>query len=256
MARYQVILAYDGTNFFGFQRQGGDRTVQVEVEKALRKLGWEGKTILAAGRTDSGVHANGQVIAFDLDWKHTNEELLQALNANLSSDVAAREVNEVSLHFHPRFDACKRTYRYSVFCSPNRDPLRERYAWRVWPAAEIALLEKACLLLVGRHDFAGFGRATSPNGSTVRIVCHSHWEKGPEGFLYEISANAFLYHMVRRLVFAQVKIAQGELDLADFETGIREARTMVQGLAPPQGLTLYKVFYDLGQLKNEERLEE
>jgi tRNA pseudouridine38-40 synthase len=256
MARYQVILAYDGTNFLGFQRQGKDRTVQVEVEEALRKLGWKGRTILAAGRTDTGVHARGQVIAFDLDWVHTNKDLVQALNANLSPDVAVREVKEVDLCFHPRFDASQRTYRYTIFCSPVRNPLRDRYAWRVWPEVEISLLDITSRLVIGTHDFAAFGKAMHPNGSTVRCVSRSQWEQEREGFVYEITANAFLYHMVRHLVFVQVRIAQGRLAVEDLEASLREARPIAQGLAPSQGLTLYEVTYDLTKRNDDVRLEE
>ena len=137
MARYQVILAYDGTFFKGYQRQAQARTVQAVVETALRQLGWRGRTVLSAGRTDTGVHASGQVIAFDLEWAHPAEELLRALNANLPEDVAAREIHEADLEFHPRYWAVSRRYRYRLFCQETRDPLRERYAWRVWPPVEM-----------------------------------------------------------------------------------------------------------------------
>ena len=112
--RYKVILAYDGTHFFGFQRQGADRTVQLEVEAALRQLGWQGRAITSSGRTDSGVHATGQVIAFDLDWRHGTESLLRALNAKLPDDVAVQAVEVAPADFHPRFDATSRCYRYQV----------------------------------------------------------------------------------------------------------------------------------------------
>jgi tRNA pseudouridine38-40 synthase len=130
MARYQVILAYDGTLFLGFQRQSRTRTVQGVVEAALGALGWTGRTIYSAGRTDTGVHAAGQVIAFDLEWKHSTLDLRQALNANLPEDVAAREVREVPPDFHPRYGALSRRYQYRILCSDVRDPLRERYVWR------------------------------------------------------------------------------------------------------------------------------
>ena len=111
MARYKVILAYDGTDFLGYQRQGKTRTVQLVVEAALVKLGWEGTTILTAGRTDSGVHASGQVVAFDLDWAHSTDDLVRALNANLPDDVAVKDGAQVVDDFHPRYDAVERTYR-------------------------------------------------------------------------------------------------------------------------------------------------
>ena len=148
MARYQVILAYDGTEFVGFQRQAQgkkSRTVQAAIETALRQIGWQGRAILAAGRTDTGVHAAGQVVAFDLDWSHGEQALLAALNANLPPDVAAQAAFERRADFHPRYDALSRSYRYSIFCRPLRDPLRERYAWRVWPAPELERLQASAM---------------------------------------------------------------------------------------------------------------
>jgi tRNA U38,U39,U40 pseudouridine synthase TruA len=133
MARYQIILAYDGTDFLGSQRQVHARTIQGELEKALTKLGWQGRTVLLAGRTDTGVHASGQVAAFDLDWGHGLDDLTSALNANLPGDMAVRQAREAPQDFQPRFDATSRLYRYRLFCESARDPLRERYAWRVWP---------------------------------------------------------------------------------------------------------------------------
>ncbi len=125
MAHYKLILAYDGTRFLGYQRQGERRTVQAELESALKNVGWQGRAVLSAGRTDTGVHATGQVAAFHLDWQHSMAELLRAINANLPEDVSAREISEAPEEFHPRFDAKARTYRYRIFVDEIRNPLRE-----------------------------------------------------------------------------------------------------------------------------------
>ncbi len=127
MAPYKVILAYDGTDFEGFQRQGSARTVQLVVEDALRCLNWQGRTILAAGRTDTGVHAAGQVVAFEMDWAHSTEQLGRALNANLPHDVSVKSVETVDVDFHPRFSARARTYQYHLYCEPERHPLYDRF---------------------------------------------------------------------------------------------------------------------------------
>src|SRR3990172_6621761 len=137
MARYKLILAYDGAAFSGMQRQANGRSVQAVVEDSLRPLGWRDKSILVAGRTDAGVHARGQVIAFDMDWARSPESLLNALNAGLPKDVAGQRVNLAADDFHPRHDAKARRYEYRLFCQPQRDPLRERMAWRVWPAVKL-----------------------------------------------------------------------------------------------------------------------
>src|SRR5690606_11536569 len=131
MARYQLTLAYDGTDFFGSQRQAKKRTVQGELENALRKLGWAGRSILLSGRTDTGVHATGQVAACDLDWAHADDELVRALNAKLPNDISVWDAKIARDDFHPRFGATSRVYSYRLFCDDVRNPIRERFAWRI-----------------------------------------------------------------------------------------------------------------------------
>jgi tRNA pseudouridine38-40 synthase len=244
MARYQIILAYDGTQYLGFQRQGIAKTVQLEVETALRKLLWQGQSILAAGRTDSGVHASGQVIAFDHEWDHPDESLGKALNANLPSDISVMQVKKVHTGFHPRFDARARSYLYRIYCDPVRDPLRDRYMWRVWPEVDLELLEDAAQLFCGAHDFASFGRPMKPGGSTERIVYQAGWMEMNGSFHFQITANAFLYHMVRRIVLLQTQVSHGKLSLDELNLGITEMKPLRQGIAPPNGLVLKKVHYE------------
>lgn len=241
---YKVVLAYDGTAFSGMQRQANGRSVQGEVETALRRLGWTGKSILAAGRTDTGVHASGQVIAFDLAWRHSTENLLNALNAGLPADVAARQVSIAAADFHPRYDAKARRYEYRLVCQPQRDPLRERYAWRVWPAPKLARLQAAAKALRGEHDFASFGSPPKKDGTTVRNVLAAKWRKvGEDEFVLSVAANAFLYHMVRRMVGLQVKVGQGATDVSTIEQALAGRLSKVRELAPPQGLCLVAVEY-------------
>ena len=133
MARYQLKIAYDGTNFSGYQRQGEKRTVQGEIEKALFRLNWTGQTIFAAGRTDTGVHASGQVISFDFEWTHGCEALQKALNALLPDDIAVHAVKVAADEFHPRYNATSRCYHYRIYCQPERNPLINRFSWQVWP---------------------------------------------------------------------------------------------------------------------------
>ncbi|MEW6402574.1 MAG: tRNA pseudouridine(38-40) synthase TruA [Chloroflexota bacterium] len=244
MARYQVILAYDGTGFQGSQRQANRRTVQGDFEKSLRKLGWTGKSVIMAGRTDTGVHATGQVAAFDLDWAHTDEQLLKALNAELPLDIAVKSLCATSADFHPRFDATSRRYRYRLFCEPIRDPLREKFAWRVWPAVDENALEQSAGFFIGTHDFAAFGSPTTPKGTTVRTVTKAEWKKMPDGeWRFEVRADAFLYRMVRRLVFVQVSVARGKCSGEEVRIALKEQAKLPAGLAPAHGLTLVEVTY-------------
>lgn len=257
MARYQVILAYDGAGFAGSQRQSAAahrlglkrRTVQGELENALRKLGWNGRSVLLAGRTDSGVHATGQVAAFDLDWPHGDDDLLRALNANLPPDLAVWAVKSVWPTFHPRFDAISRRYCYRLFCQAVRHPLHEKTAWRVWPEVDGDALQTTAALFLGRHDFAAYGSPPRAAGSTVRTVMLSAWKRLEDEWQYEVQADAFLYRMVRRLVFVQVAVAQGKVPaeaVVRSLSGQAEAQkrgALPAGLAPAHGLTLVEVCY-------------
>ena len=250
MARYQVILAYDGTLFEGSQRQANSRTVQGDLEKALRKVGWSGTSVLIAGRTDTGVHATGQVAAFDLDWSHADGELVNALNAYLPADAAVREARIARDDFHPRFDAASRRYRYRLFCQPVRDPLREKLAWRTWPAVDGECLVQTAALLMGTHDFAAFGSPTTPKGTTVRTVIKAEWQSvSADEWQFEVQADAFLYRMVRRLVFVQVAVAQGRSSVEAMARSLAEQAQgpgkadLPSGLAPAHGLTLVEVTY-------------
>ena len=250
MARYQVILAYDGTDFVGSQRQAKkSRTVQGELENALRKLGWSGRSVILAGRTDTGVHASGQVAAFDLGWTHTDEDLLRALNANLPVDMATRDVRVAAQKFHPRFDATSRRYRYRLFCQPIRDPLREKFAWRVWPEVDGDILRKVAPLFVSQHDFASYGTPPRAGGSTMRTVMNTSWQANNDEWHFEVQANAFLYRMVRKLVFVQVAVAQGKTSVEAVAHSLAgqaegsERSELPSGLAPAHGLTLVEVTY-------------
>jgi tRNA pseudouridine38-40 synthase len=244
MALYQTKIAYDGTHFFGFQRQGNVRTVQLEVEKALYQLGWQGNSILAAGRTDTGVHASGQVISYQLEWSHSCEAMLKAMNAKLPDDIAVIAVKVAKDDFHPRYDALSRCYHYHIYSQSHRDPLRDRYTWCVWPEVSVEKMEKASTYLLGTHDFSAFGTPQRKGGHTNRTIISSEWEQtGDNEWVYKIRANAFLYHMVRRLVFLQVKIGQGYWTEEKFIQGIYQQFPQMSGLAKPNGLNLFEVEY-------------
>ncbi len=246
MDLYQSIVAYDGTDFAGFQRQaGGQRTVQGELEKALRDLGWSGQSLLAAGRTDAGVHATGQVIAYRLDWRHSPQDLTRALNAHLPADVAVWDTRPAPEGFHPRFSARSRRYLYRVVVAPWRHPLRERYAWRVWPAPKVEAMNQVAGALVGRHDFGAFGTAPIPGGHTRRTVYMARWEVEGDELAFRIEADAFLYRMVRRLVAACLAVGSGRAAAEDVVSLLDRPERRWEGpLAPPQGLCLALVRYE------------
>lgn len=259
MARYQLKLAYDGTEFFGFQRQGNTRTVQSVFENVLREIGWNENSILFAGRTDTGVHASGQVVTFDLDWQHSDSKLILALNAKLPDDVAVESLTKAKAEFHPRYDALSRSYLYSIYLAPSRDPLLDRYAWRQWPTLDIERLNLAAGVLVGRHNFCAFGRAMKPGASTLREIWVSRWTGQNDRLQYEITANAFLYHMVRRIVYLEVEFAKNKLQLEDLVAGVETCKELKPGLAPAKGLNLFEVRYaeeKQGSVENCEILDD
>lgn len=259
MARYQLRLAYDGTDYFGFQRQGNTRTVQSVFESVLRDLGWEEESILFAGRTDTGVHALGQVVVFSLDWRHAEESLVRAINAKLPPDAAVRNLTRIEADFHPRYDASSRRYVYHIYQTPERDPMQDRYAWHVWPKLDVDQLNEAAKEMLGKHDFSAFGRPMKPGASTVREVNHSQWQQKGERLEYEIEGNAFLYHMVRRTVYLLVSCAKGKITLEALHGSVNESIELASGLAPAKGLVLTEVTYPLSkqeQIDNSEILDD
>ena len=245
MTRYQCILAYDGSAYHGYQRQSNNPTIQGEVERALAIInGGELVRVLAAGRTDTGVHASGQVIAFDLDWRHGDVSLRNAVNAHLPQAIVLRGVVETDPGFHPRYDAQSRTYEYRLYTAPVRDPLRDREAWHLRTHLDDEAISQAAAKLLGTKDFSTFG--SPPQGDNpVRTVLQSAWVSEGDEHRYTIRANAFLFRMVRRITGTLVKVGKGQMDADGFEALIESADPAQSAPpAPPQGLTLVAVSYE------------
>jgi tRNA pseudouridine38-40 synthase len=244
--RYKAILAYDGTAYHGFQRQeNASPTVQGVLEEVLSSTSGQQVTILAAGRTDAGVHATGQVVAFDLIWRHSPSDLCNALNANLPSDIAVYLVEPAGPGFHPRYDALSRTYVYRLYVSPVRDPFKRWRAWHLSRPLAVEAIAEAARHLLGTHDFSAFG--SPPQGDNpVRTVYQARWDTRPAGdqHTFTITANAFLYRMVRRVVGGLVAVGQGQVSVEQFTKAVAVG-SWLQGTmaAPAHGLTLTAVQY-------------
>ena len=242
--RYKFTISYNGTAFSGFQRQGTARTVQLELENALRKLGWKEESIAGAGRTDSGVHASGQVVSAAMEWHHGEEQLRNALNAALPGDLAVLKAEKAAPDFHARYSALSRTYRYQICFSPARLPLKEEFSWRIWPKLSIDDLNQISRHFVGIHDFRAFGSPPRKDRSTVREIFMNRWiQQSDDEAYFEIEANAFLYHMVRRIVFLQVAYAKGSVTEEEIIRAVRDGIDAKPGLAPARGLQLRSVRY-------------
>lgn len=250
MTRFRATLAYDGTAYQGFQRQAGETpTIQRAVEQAITAVTGQSVTVIGAGRTDSGVHATGQVIAFDAEWQHDDRALLRALNVSLPDDIALQDIIRQE-GFHPRFDAVSRVYNYKLILSDQRQPLLNRLAWHIYGPLDGAAMQQAAKMLIGEHDFAAFGKP--PRGeNTVRTVFRSEWQMNPRTeetryseWVYTVEANAFLEHMVRRIVGALVNVGRGKWRVDEFRAAFERAQLLTtMRLAPPQGLVLARVFY-------------
>lgn len=271
---FAALVEYDGTRFAGFQRQSVEKgpTVQGAIEAALERIAGEAIGIEAAGRTDSGVHATGQVINFHppsrldprggrgldaIAWR-------RALNAMLPADVAVRVVRPVGEDFRARWSASSRSYCYRILRAPTRAPLRERYVWRVSHRLDVAAMDAAAALLLGEHDFGAFGssprdqRDTGYRGHTLRtmIDARCRWRPAaleggePDEVECLFTANAFLTGMVRRLVGTLALVGTGRLSVAEFRD-ILEARDKRHSgaAAPAHGLCLTLVEYPAGMVE-------
>lgn len=245
LARFRATVEYDGTHLKGFQRQGqGERTVQEELERAILRISEQSATVIGAGRTDSGVHAVGQIIAFDIVWQHGCSSLERAINANLPDDVAVRNIIQAASRFHPRFDASSREYKYLINNQYEPAPLQRLTMWHILKSLDVDAMNSAAAHLVGEHDFAAFGSAPVGN-NTVRKVMRADWQRNGNVLSFIIEANAFLYHMVRSIVGTMRLVGSGEMSPDRFEQIIASAdRSQAGPTAPPHGLCLIKVNYE------------
>jgi tRNA pseudouridine38-40 synthase len=240
---YRAVVEYDGTDLLGFQIQRQGRTVQGEIEAVLHRLMQAPVRVTGAGRTDAGVHASGQVVAFRAPWKHTTADLFRAINALLPADIAFRSLDLAPPGFHPRFSARKRCYRYQIGLWSGHSPLRCRFAWEVGPGLDIEAMRRAAAHFIGVHDFATFGQP--PQGEvTVREMFAIEITHAQPWLYIDLCANAFLRRMVRTLVATLVQIGQGQRPEEDAKH-LLEVRDRAQAPppAPAQGLILTQVIY-------------
>jgi tRNA pseudouridine38-40 synthase len=246
--RVRAVVAYDGTGYGGFQRQANAPTIQGKLEGVLERLTGSFTRILAAGRTDAGVHATGQVIAFDPDWQHSLRDLQRGMNALLPEQIAIPELAEAPADFHPRYDALRRRYRYAIYRAPVRNPLVVRTSLHRHTPLGVEAMQAAAQTLVGVQDFLAFG--SPPQGdNSVREVFAADWtEEGP-WLYFDITANAFLYRMVRMIVGTSLRVGREALSVAEFGEILRTQDRQRAGPAiEARGLTLVKVTYGEGAL--------
>jgi tRNA pseudouridine38-40 synthase len=245
--RLGLTLHYDGSGFYGWQAQRDARTVQGELQSTVARLTGKKRTVLGSGRTDSGVHATGQVCAVNVPARWSPSKFRRAANALLPEDVWVREARRARPTFHPRYDALSRTYIYCIGLTEEAfSPFRRRWCWPLRDSLDLGLLQASSALIVGERSFAGFAKAGQPERGDRCHVRLARWDPWEElGVAFTITADRYLHHMVRYLVGTMVDVARGRRPLEDVST-LLESPELGEPTSPPapaQGLFLAQVAY-------------
>lgn len=247
MPRYKVTIAYDGTNFHGFQTQPDQRTVQEEFEKTLAQMNnGQAVPIFGSGRTDAGVHALGQVIHFDYPYERPLERFRFALDSQTPADIAVQKVELVSDDFHARFNVVAKTYQYHVDIGKSRSPFRRFYASHFPYAVDVEKIKRALPDLLGTHDFTSFCAKGSSVEDKVRTIYEASVTTNEAGdeLIFTFKGNGFLYKMIRIMVGTLMKIGNHRLEETAIPTILAAKDRKVAGpTAHPEGLYLVAVDY-------------
>ncbi len=249
MRTLKITLAYDGTNYVGWQRQAEGTSIQGLLEETIARIEGHEVTVIGAGRTDAGVHALAQVASVRVSSTHECEVYVRALNATLPADIRVRQVEPEPDDFHARYGARRKTYHYRVLHAPVGSPFESRYAWHVtWPL-DLDAMRAALAQCVGRHDFAAFQGSGSDVRETVRTieeatVSVAAGSLGAEILLFSLTGDGFLRHMVRNIVGTVIDIGRGRWGTEELGRMLASRdRTQAGPTAPPQGLFLVCVGY-------------
>jgi tRNA pseudouridine38-40 synthase len=238
----KLIIEYEGTRYHGWQAQAGAPTVEAALREAIRALTGESPALTAAGRTDAGVHALGQVVNFRLEREFPIEQLPGALNARLAPDIAVRRAEAVDDRFNARYSAKARLYAYRIRQALPRGAYQRQYAWGLHDTLDVAAMQTAGDRLAGTHDFRAFGRSPRPGGHTVRHVHQVAVSGAGDWITIAVAADAFLYGMVRRMAGALVDVGRRRQPL-EWIDALLQGSTAGLRLAPPQGLVQVAVEY-------------
>jgi len=240
-----LIVEYDGTNYYGFQLQANVPTIQGEIEKALQKLTGGQSRVMTASRTDTGVHAKGQVVSFRTNSSLPPQTFVNGLNYYLPRDIAVKKAYSANGTFNVRRDALSREYNYYILNSPTRSPTREGFSYLVANPLNFEAMNQACQTLIGEHDFASFATCDGARiKNTVRTVYKAEVEKNEELVIFKVVANSFLPHQVRNTIGPLIRVGLNKMSIDEFSS-ITEAKTpcLAQPTASACGLCLIRVNY-------------
>lgn len=245
MTKIKMIIEYDGSRYHGYQKQANAApTIQAELEDGIQSLTGLKVKLTSAGRTDAGVHALGQVVAFTSEASIPPDRWAAALNSVLPGDIRVLESKQVPVDFHPRFDAISKHYRYLIYRGQRGRIFLRRYACIHDGVLDLSLMQEACSLIQGQHNFKAFCSSGSSVKSFERTVYRCSLTEKKDLLYMDIEANGFLYNMVRIIMGSLLEIGSGRMDIGDIEqaftTGIRDH---LGPTAPPQGLYLMGVDY-------------
>lgn len=244
MDRIKATIAYDGTNYCGWQIQPNGVTIQETVEKAIEEVLGTKIKITASGRTDAGVHALGQVFHFDNSSTIPANKLSFAINAKLPEDIRILKTEIVSNDFHARYSAKNKTYIYKMYLGKYRNPLKRNYETYIGKEINIIPMQAAAEMLLGSHDFVGFSSSGSDVKTTVREIFNANIDRNGDELQFEITGNGFLYNMVRIIVGTLIEIGEGKKDAECIAKILNTKKRNLGGkTAKPQGLYLLKVKY-------------
>jgi len=238
----KLVIEYEGTHYYGWQAQAGAPTVEAALRDAIHNLTGESPALTAAGRTDAGVHALGQVVNFRLEREFPVEQLPGALNARLAPDIAVRRAEAVDDAFNARYSAKARLYAYRIRQALPRGAYQRQYAWGLHDTLDIAAMQTAGDRMAGTHDFRAFGRSPRPGGHTVRHVHDVKVSGAGDWVTIVVAADAFLYGMVRRIAGALVDVGRRRQPL-EWIDSLLQGSTAGLRLAPAQGLVQVAVEY-------------
>jgi len=244
LSKFVLLIEYDGTQYHGFQWQVGLPTIQSELEQAIRRFCGQSSRVIAASRTDTGVHAQGQVVSFWAKSTLDTMTLIRALNYYLPGDIAVKAAYRASDDFDVRRNALSREYRYYILSSNTRSPFSRRFALFLPKMLDILAMNEACQLIQGEHDFVSFASSLEGDKSTLRNVYEAGVEKKGDFTVFRIVANSFLPHQVRSTVGLLIRLGLGKISITNFRD-IMEARSLglAGPLSPACGLCLKKVNY-------------